>query len=451
MNATDVAVIVVNYRTPERSARLARRLAEANVGEIAVVDNSSPDHQFIRAACADLPVQVLPNDRNLGFGAACNRGALRTRAPILLFLNSDVMPADDAIDRIASSFEDPNVEIAAPSVLTSTGAPQVDAFGVAPTLQTILRRKNRRIREPQTIDWVSGAAIAVRRSSFDRVCGFDEGFHMYFEDVDLCRRVGSSSVALAPEAVVFHEGGGSRQSDWSRQRQYAVSQSRYLSKVGEPAAAIAVALTGTWALFLLRMISRSAELMARTALAEVRERTTTSRLVRRRGPRLNLGCGDHPVRGWINVDVAVNDDVRPDVVATLHRLPFRPRSLRSVYCGHVLEHLPFDEAIAAMRALQPLLAPAGEVVAVGPDVTRGAALVRSGAISPQQLDILKRGERRWPGDEHQWFCDESGLLELFAEAGFEATVIDVATVSGWPLSSRAAWQCAVKAQPSGVR
>lgn len=145
------------------------------------------------------------------------------------------------------------------------------------------------------------------------------------------------------------------------------------------------------------------------------------------------------------MDVALNEHVRPDVVAELHRLPFRPASLRSVYCGHVLEHLPYEEAIGAMAEMRRLLARDGSIVAVGPDVTKGASLVEKGAMTEAELDAARHGARRWPGDEHHWSCDEAALMDVFIRAGYNAEPVNVATIRGWPLASRASWQCAVRA------
>lgn len=445
MILSDVAAIIVNFRTPQRTATLARRLVRQGLREVVVVDNSSPDGAVISQLCAMTGVRLVTPGRNIGYGAACNFGARNTTCPLLLFLNSDAEPIDDAIARLAVAFDDTTVEIAAPRLITPGGANQRGAVGAAPGASTILRRTNRRRHFTDPIDWVTGAALAIRRTSFERVGGFDEGFHMYFEDVDLCRRIGREAIRVVPEAVVVHQGGASRTSSVSRQGQYARSQWRFLTIAGEPGVTRVITWLGTWVMFLLRAAARRFEPFLRRLLGATRERTTTSLLFRRPTPRVNLGCGDHPVSGWINVDVALNDQVRPDVVADLHRLPFRPASLRSVYCGHVLEHLPYEEAVEAIAETGRLLAAEGSILAVGPDVTRAASMVEEGTMTEAEFDLARHGAGRWPGDEHHWACDEAALIGLFIRAGYEAEPVNVATIRGWPLSSRALWQCAVRA------
>lgn len=444
MMSNEIAAIIVNFGTPERTAALARQLIRQGVGEVVVVNNSPPDGALFAQLCVTPDVRLVTPGRNVGYGAACNLGARSTTCPLLLFLNSDVDPIGDAISRLAAAFDDTNVAIAAPSLVTPGGTKQRGAAGVAPSASTIIRRTNRRHHLAADIDWVTGAALAVRRTSFERVGGFDEGFHMYFEDIDLCRRIGRDVIRVVSEAVMGHQGGASQTSSVRRQSQYAKSQWRYLTIVGEPGATRIITWFGTWVMFFLRAAGRRSERFFRGLLGSTRERTM-SFLFRRPTPRVNLGCGNHPVFGWINVDVTLNEHVRPDVIADLHRLPFRTESLRSVYCGHVLEHLPHEEAVDAIVELTPLLTADGSILAVGPDVTKAASMVEEGTMTEAELDAARHGAKRWPGDEHQWPCDQVTLMDIFTRAGYEAEPVNITTIRGWPLSSRAPWQCGVRA------
>jgi GT2 family glycosyltransferase len=83
------------------------------------------------------------------------------------------------------------------------------------------------------VDWVSGAALAVRRDVFRKIDGFDERYFMYFEDIDLCRRVVAAGYTIhyLAETEVFHLGGGSQPGGLSptMQTEYRRSEMLYYS------------------------------------------------------------------------------------------------------------------------------------------------------------------------------------------------------------------------------
>lgn len=160
--------------------------------------------------------------------------------------------------------------------------------------------------------------------------------------------------------------------------------------------------------------------------------------------KLNLGCGEFRASGWINVDGVTNKDVRPDVVADITEgLPFDSEAFERVYMGHVLEHLTLDDQVPAlMREVYRVLAPGGEMLAVGPDIHR--------ARKTGDLGLIKAvigGEGRWPGDQHHWLCEEALMVEAVFNAGFtDAQPVAMGTIRqthpGWPLVSDVGWQCA---------
>jgi predicted SAM-dependent methyltransferase len=155
---------------------------------------------------------------------------------------------------------------------------------------------------------------------------------------------------------------------------------------------------------------------------------------------LNLGCGDFPAPPpWVNVDTT--PDLNPDVVADLRHLPFPDGAAERVYCGHVLEHLPLEAVVPALREVARVLDPRGVLCVVGPDCDRALAFDRETAA-----DCLWGGHR-WPGDEHRWACTEERLVRLVTEAMLPAMMgyaVPIAQVPDhWPVVSRIGWQCAV--------
>jgi GT2 family glycosyltransferase len=229
--AERVAAVIVHYRTPDETVRAAAAVAETAPGvEILVVDNASGDDVASRLSCRVPSARVVAETVNRGYGAACNRGARETARPLLLFLNSDAYVRAGAVGALAAALDaDPRAAAAGPRLVDPDG-----------TLQPSIRRlpTPRRIflessglatlaggREPfaghtktradharaQAAEALMGAALLARRSAFDAVGGFDEGFFLYAEETDLMarwRRAGWH-VLFVPAAEVVHEGGRS--------------------------------------------------------------------------------------------------------------------------------------------------------------------------------------------------------------------------------------------------
>lgn len=237
----NVDVIVVSYNTRE----LTQRAVESALGEVetrgvVVVDNDSRDGSaaHLGRAFASSPVTVLALARNVGFGAACNRGARSARAEFLFFLNSDAEVRPGCLQalrrRLAGSTD---IGIAAPAIYCGDGASlQAGAQGVFPTATRILTRRRRGGAASLEPDWVSGVALMARRQEFLDLGGFCEDFFLYYEDVELCwryRRAGRR-IVREPRAAVVHAGGQSSTSARVQKRLYYASQDRYLARVGTP-------------------------------------------------------------------------------------------------------------------------------------------------------------------------------------------------------------------------
>jgi N-acetylglucosaminyl-diphospho-decaprenol L-rhamnosyltransferase len=232
--------VIVNYRTSElTSAAITSILADDPLTEVVVVDNDSGDGSSarLRRAWSTDRARILDAGANIGFGAGVNLGSRGATADALLILNSDARVLQGAIANLrAALHDDERLAIAAPLVLAPGGVPQVDAYGSFPSLKSMALRTNRRPREDDAPDWVSGVGFLIRRSAFEAVGGFDEAYWMYFEDIDLCRRLRASGWGLRRirGAAIEHLGGASRVTTRTQGAQYARSQRRYLQSAGYP-------------------------------------------------------------------------------------------------------------------------------------------------------------------------------------------------------------------------
>jgi len=231
----ELSIVIVNYKSWTVLSRCLASLrpllqGSAAVAEIVVVDNASGDGLYPTFALEHPGVRFVQNDGNWGFADGCNRGAAQARGEFLLFLNPD---AEDPGSGIAALLRE---ALAHPGAAILT-ARQVDAngraqkvFDVFPSLGTLFGAARALLRlvapgrypDPRSdradfleVDWVSGSALLIRRSVFEALGGFCNGFWMYSEDVDLCRRARDAGhrVAVAGAVTLVHAHGGASRKD----------------------------------------------------------------------------------------------------------------------------------------------------------------------------------------------------------------------------------------------
>ncbi|HEX2164914.1 MAG TPA: glycosyltransferase family 2 protein, partial [Thermoanaerobaculia bacterium] len=221
-----LAVIVPTHDTRELTLRAVdcALAAGAAPGRVVVVDDGSHDGTAAALAARFPGVRVLRNEAAEGFTRAANRGAAASDGDPVLLLNSDTEVAPDGLARLAAAFAArPRLGIAGGHLVYPDGRPQWNG-GRAPTLawmaalgsglpRLLGRLRPYRALHPAAragnVDWVSGAALAVRRRAWEEVGPFDERFRLYGQDLDLgvrARRAGWE-VAVLPEVRVVHHHG----------------------------------------------------------------------------------------------------------------------------------------------------------------------------------------------------------------------------------------------------
>ncbi len=203
--------------------------------EIIVVDNASDDGTGELVRNRFESVRFLRQNRNIGFGAANNAGAASARGDLLFFLNNDTLASNDLLTPLeAYMLAHPECCAAGVALRNPDGSPQY-SVGRWPSVWTEWQMKRgRQMYRPQEyplVDWLTGAALCVRREVFLKAGGFDEGYFMYFEDIDLCRKLARIGAArhFVPSIEVIHLGGASQSAGMrpEMQREYRRSQLRY--------------------------------------------------------------------------------------------------------------------------------------------------------------------------------------------------------------------------------
>jgi N-acetylglucosaminyl-diphospho-decaprenol L-rhamnosyltransferase len=267
------AAVVVNYESgPLLLAAVESLTADDSAGpaEVVVVDNGSSDGSAAAVRSARPEVRVLTPGENVGYARAANLGIAATAAPVVVVCNPDlVQRAGTAAALLARLDAEPDLAAVGPQIHDEDGEvypsarsqpPLVDAVGHA-LLGGIWpgNPASRRYRQldahpdvARDVDWISGASIWLRRSALRSVGGWDEGYFMYVEDVDLCwrlRRLGWR-VAYEPAGLVVHvQGASTRRHPYRSIVAHHRSLVRFADKrlLGWRRALLPVAATFLWA------------------------------------------------------------------------------------------------------------------------------------------------------------------------------------------------------------
>lgn len=238
MQAGLTSVVVVAADSGPGLVEAARRVLQGTLPvELIISDNASSDGSTAALAAAfgaDTRFTLVHNGANLGFGAGVNRGAARARGDLLLVLNPDCLVETDTLARLrAAAAAVPQLGLLGVRIQDEAGRDEPASLRRDPTLLrslcSLLRLDRHAPRWPSLqgvnetdtarrgrdgpAEAVSGALMLVPRAAFDAVGGFDEGYFLHCEDLDLCRRLRDAGYAVhyaGSIAVVHGKGGSSR-------------------------------------------------------------------------------------------------------------------------------------------------------------------------------------------------------------------------------------------------
>jgi N-acetylglucosaminyl-diphospho-decaprenol L-rhamnosyltransferase len=211
-------VVVTHGPTPDLTDCLAALASQVN--ELVVVAN-------LPGPPPELPAnaRLLENERPRGFAANANAGIAATSAPFVLVANPDTVPEPDAVAELRGFVgKRPRCGVAGPELRYPDGSWQPSRRRFPTVSGTLVRRTPLRLvldpgrrqrahyllderpREPVEADWMLGAFLLLRRETLEELGGFDEGFRLYGEDIDLCYRAAKAGWErwYVPSARVVH-------------------------------------------------------------------------------------------------------------------------------------------------------------------------------------------------------------------------------------------------------
>ncbi len=299
VSLTSVSAVVVTWNSaadiePCLNALMAASAEIPGSLDITVVDNDSSDSTVALVRERFPEAQLVQAYRNLGFGAAANIGIAEATGDAVLLLNPDAHLESNALGAMLQHLNsDFDLGCVAPMHVDDgesavSPARRLPSFGAAVADGTIIQRflpnlpALRRYYMQDSMDdepeWLSGACLCFRRAALVETGGFDVGYDMYAEEVDLLRELGLRGwrCGVTRDARVAHRGGASSAQDpVARERRFFQSRYRYVTKTwGWPAAALLrlfVAITGVLRLLeqVIRLLRPSARAHARSELRQI--------------------------------------------------------------------------------------------------------------------------------------------------------------------------------------
>jgi N-acetylglucosaminyl-diphospho-decaprenol L-rhamnosyltransferase len=216
-----IGVAIVSYNTAPLLRRCLQSVVADTRGPVLVIDNRSPDGSAELVRREFPSVHLRAEEDNRGYGAAANLAVAQLGTRYVLLLNADTQLTPGAVEALAAYLDDhPAAAMAGPRLVTATGTYEPSAHRFPTPLALLLQESGvRRLLglgrrnewHPRPVDWILGAALAIRREAFDAVGGFDETYFLYQEEVDLCFRLLAAGweTHYAPVATVLHVGGAS--------------------------------------------------------------------------------------------------------------------------------------------------------------------------------------------------------------------------------------------------
>jgi GT2 family glycosyltransferase len=225
-----IAVCIINYNTRDLLRACLQSVLLQNADEILVVDNASTDGSVDMVRTEFSSIRVLRLEKNIGFGAASNRGIENCRSEHIFLLNADAMMLPGSLQSLNKYLEvNKHAAMIGPRVLNPDGTLQTSCFhyptplhiflyisGIykfIPRIPVLRKHTLQKVAgdSAMAVPWILGAALAFRRETFESLGGFDETFFLYFEEVDLCYRmsVKGQQIHYMPESEIIHVGGAS--------------------------------------------------------------------------------------------------------------------------------------------------------------------------------------------------------------------------------------------------
>jgi hypothetical protein len=219
-------------------SRLLRDIRSLGRDDLQVILTVNVPEDLPSEACTPARIEIIHNASEKGFAANHNAAFGAARGDYFCVLNPDVRLAQDPFPALLEVLREPQVAVAAPRIVDPAGRVE-DSARRFPTAASLLMKSLGLAPQfdypagepPPSPDWVAGMFMLIRREAFEKAGGFDERFFLYYEDVDICRRLRllGFDVRLVAQATATHEAQRASRRDARHMLWHARSMLRYLT------------------------------------------------------------------------------------------------------------------------------------------------------------------------------------------------------------------------------
>jgi len=239
-NGRLITVSVVSHGQRDLVARLLGDLAVCSCVSEIILTQNVPEGEIVCPTSLLSRIRFIRNDRPLGFAANHNQAFRLCGNPMFAVLNPDIRFEGDPFPQLMDAIAVSGAAIVAPAVRNPHGALE-DSVRRFPTFLGLLTKAVRlssgKIHfdagsEPFCPDWVAGMFMLFRRDAYADLAGFDEGFFLYYEDVDICVRawLAGMKIVVCPSVSVVHDARRDSHRSIRHMRWHLTSMARYFAK-----------------------------------------------------------------------------------------------------------------------------------------------------------------------------------------------------------------------------
>lgn len=427
-----ISFIVVNYNKHDLTQRCLEALhAHTNGFECIVVDNGSTAENREALKTQVLPkfpaVKFVQTDNKHGYSTGANAG-IEAAAPDnhIVWLNSDCFLTCDAVAVIEKTFAETGAGIVGALLFYPDGKIQHDGMDYAPQVMgAFVHGHKGEARPSRFCVATTGALLAVRRSTVDKLGPLDTRFFLGCEDSDYCLRAWAAGIPVWFERnfTAIHLEGGTRGRTPAEKRAILGSMNRENASIQEFRKKHADAFM--------------AEMNAKAKAANVAAGITPPV----EGIKIDIGCGTNPTPGYVACDARRMRGVTHVFDFGAQRWPFKDGSVSEIIMQHSIEHISYRRLPFVLGEARRVLAPGGKLIIRTPDLRFMIDGYLSGKITkeyppdqefiaqnfggdpnnltPGWWTVLKLfSGQDYPGNEHRFCFDFETLASVLASQGF---------------------------------
>jgi len=370
--------------------------------EFIIIDNGS-DPPFKPPFSGMNETVLIRNEENKGFPIAVNQGIRAAKGDIIILLNDDVIVTAGWAERLVGWLD--HYSIVGPLTNYCAGLQNITlgAYENQPELeQEAAALAEEHEGHANAVQFVVGFLMVFKKSLYDEIGEFDESlWPCSGEEIDFCLRAREAghNVGVAHDVYVHHYGS----------QTFSDMDNAGTLKYGEICERNEKHLADKWG----DKSAWDSQLANEPSGCNYRGTIQGDN----DALRLNLGCGNFPMKGFINIDQFEN--VNPDIVSDVTNLPYGPGTVDEIYAGHLLEHFDWEGGQVALRHWWTLLKSGGEIRITVPDfdVLAKKHLENPTVASMREMNDLYMFSyvQKSP---HLYFYSGALLKSAMAEAGF---------------------------------